>query len=155
MLIPLTRGYHTLVDDVWYPWLSQIKWQASIKNRKVYAVRRDRKFGKLLYLHRLVADPALGQIVDHINNDTLDNRLTNLRSGSVAENVFNRSHSNSVSGYCGVTWCSRTARWRAKPTIRGTKIHIGRYDTPELAYEAIMAYLEKHEPTLFMLRSSK
>jgi hypothetical protein len=49
----------------------------------------DPRTGKNVYLHRLIAGAKPGQIVDHINRDTYDNRRCNLRFVTRSENALN------------------------------------------------------------------
>lgn len=49
-----------------------------------YIMTSDRK-----YLHRIITNAQKGQVVDHINHDTLDNRRENLRVVIHAENRRN------------------------------------------------------------------
>lgn len=56
-----------------------------IKNNKhLYVINSDRK-----YLHRLLVGAEKGQVVDHINHNTLDNRKDNLRKCNQSVNKLN------------------------------------------------------------------
>jgi len=41
------------------------------------------------YLHRIITGAGAGQVVDHLNHNTLDNRRCNLRVGSNSDNALN------------------------------------------------------------------
>jgi len=76
------------------------------------------KFEKKL-LHRHITDAPKGRIVDHINRDTHDNRLVNLRLVGNRESMQNRNlQSNNTTGERGVTrrpsgkYCARVRRDR-------------------------------------------
>lgn len=83
--------------------------------------------------------------IDHINGDRLDNRLVNLRLATVAENMQNRAlDKRSKSGLTGVSWDKGTQKWRAKICIDRKQIHLGVFDSPELAAAAYAAAKLKH-----------
>lgn len=102
--IPLTKGFFALVDAEDAPRVLLHKWYASVESRgtKVYAVRRakmgepgyrGRKTKTKIRMHRFVLGllPLPGQddmVVDHINGDSLDNRQSNLRLVSQADNML-------------------------------------------------------------------
>jgi hypothetical protein len=86
-----------------------------------------------LYVHGALPE---GQL-DHINQDKTDNRMENLRLVTHAENMQNRPHQrNNVSGFKGVAPCRRTGRWQALICSNNKQIHLGFFDTPELAHAA-------------------
>ena len=67
--------------------------------------------------------------IDHINGDRSDNRLTNLRSVTVAENCLNlRLRSSNKSGRIGVSWFARDGKWRASGYINRRVTNLGHFD---------------------------
>lgn len=75
--------------------------------------------------------------IDHINGNTSDNSLSNLRPATRQENARNigrRSHN--TSGLKGVIWFKQTKKWRAALTVNNQHHSLGYYDTREAAYEA-------------------
>lgn len=101
--------------------------------------------GKLHRAHRLVwlyfhgAWPE--SAIDHINGNTLDNRIENLRDVSTQRNTWNlhAAHSNSKSGYLGVDWVPSKKKWRAQIRTAGKKTLLGHFDTAEAASDAYKA----------------
>lgn len=88
----------------------------------------------LYYGHRLAwlwthGDlPAKGEI-DHINGNTLDNRIANLRLATHSQNGHNTDlRRNNKSGVKGVSWNADRSRWVASITINGKAKNLGRYD---------------------------
>lgn len=59
------------------------------------------KLGRGYKLHRMVMPCQKGMVVDHINHDRLDNRLSNLRICTPKQNSYNRSRQSG--GWKGVT----------------------------------------------------
>ena len=80
-----------------------------------------KKIGRCL-LHCVIMDAQPGELVDHINHDTLDNRRENLRKTTKAVNCQNRSgaQKNSKSGIKGICLIQRTGRndqWLVQKTV--------------------------------------
>jgi len=91
---------------------------------------------KGVYLHRLIMNAKRGEIVDHINHDTLDNRKENLRICTIKENVRNTSLSkNNTSGFNGVAK-HYTGKWRAYIMVDRKQISLGVFEEIEDAIGA-------------------
>lgn len=81
---------------------------------------------KLVLLHKLIVGYP---IVDHINQDKLDNRKCNLRSATNSQNQWNQSKpKNNTSGYKGVYWDKQRQKWRAQIKINGRRRFLGYFD---------------------------
>lgn len=83
------------------------------------------------YVHQLMASSFLGHIpnghkmvVDHIDNNPLNNNIENLQIISHRHNV-SKNRTNKSSKYVGVCWCKSKKRWRAKIQIDGKIVHLG------------------------------
>lgn len=129
--IILSKGCVAIVSDEDFDRVSEFKWCATINGSKTYAVRREKLTGKRIYLHRFLCD---GEIVDHINNDGLDNRRENLRAATKAQNAMN--HAKRKGNYRGVFWNAQNKNWRARIGNR----EVGSFATEE---EAARAWNEK------------
>ena len=138
--IKLTQGKYVLVDDEDFDWLNQWKWLAFDNNGHFYAARRPKS--GIVFMHRLILESGKGNIVDHANQDTLDNRRSNIRLCTRAENQANRGSSKgSASIYKGVTWDKRGKKWCAAIKVDGKSIALGRFEDE---VEAAKAYDKKH-----------
>jgi hypothetical protein len=130
-IIPLTRGYKTLVDDEDYEYLSQFKWRSQI-DRYVYAVCTIN--GDFQYLHHLLLLPKIGFIVDHKDRNSLNNQKSNLRYATYSQNNINTNRlTRSSSGYRGVSFHKQSKKWSADICLNYERTRLGLYDTPEMA----------------------
>lgn len=83
--------------------------------------------------------------IDHINRDSTDNRICNLREVTNSENARNRKiQSNNTSGATGVQWDIRAGKWLSRIKINGKLIHIGLFDNFEEAVAARKEEAKKH-----------
>lgn len=116
------------IDDKFYYEITKYKWRIS----KNY-VRTD--INKINYsLHKFIFEKLLkininDKIIDHINNNPLDNRIDNLRLNSASGNSHNRNKLNNTSSkYIGVTWDKNRKKWLSQ--INNNKhYNLGRFDT--------------------------
>jgi hypothetical protein len=90
-----------------------------------------KRLGRCLKAHRVAwkiyhgCDPIL---IDHINGDASDNRISNLRSVSSSQNQRNRKlPANNTSGVHGVTWSKKDNRWRAAMWRAGKRVSLGNF----------------------------
>lgn len=78
--------------------------------------------------------------IDHINNIKDDNRFSNLREASNAQNVRNQGmRKSNSSGFRGVGKVKRWNRWYAAIFVGGKRLHLGFFRTAE---EASVVYEE-------------
>lgn len=72
--------------------------------------------------HRLILEAKIGEIVDHINHDKLDNRKVNLRIVTASQNSQNKNKiqkENTSSKFIGVSLNNKTNKWRCIISIDG------------------------------------
>jgi hypothetical protein len=88
--------------------------------------------------------------LDHINGNTTDNRLSNLRECTNSENQQNvNAKRTSSSRLLGVSLIPPTGKWRAQIRANGRKYDLGAFDSEELAYAAYLkakAEMHKFQP---------
>ena len=131
--IALTQGKVTIVDD--QDWLSLSAWNWCFDGR--YAVRGENRNGKF-YMHRQIMHAVHSEVIDHINQNKLDNRRCNLRLVTKAQNGMNRlGNTNHTSRYKGVHLDQETGRWRAQIKTGEKHLHLGRFSDE---IEAALAY---------------
>jgi hypothetical protein len=102
---------------------------------------RIRLFWRIYEAHRLAWFYVHGEwpadFVDHVDGDGLNNRLSNLRLASRAENQWNvGAPRTNTSGIKGVSWHSRNKKWVATLRRHGKKVHLGYFRTKEEAQDA-------------------
>ncbi|MHC4693336.1 MAG: AP2 domain-containing protein [Planctomycetota bacterium] len=131
--IPLTQGKYAIVDPEDYKELAKYKWFAARKDRRFYAVRWVK--GKNVKMHHVIMGTEEGKVIDHINGNGLDNRNANVRFATVQQNGWNKRKQwgDYSSKYKGVSWEKKRKEWRARITLKGRLIHLGRFETEEEA----------------------
>lgn len=109
--------------------------------------------GKAYKAHRLAWLYTNGvwpdEIIDHINGDTTDNRISNLRDCSKAINAQNQRvpHKRNTTGYLGVTKTGSLKRpYRAQINTGGHIAYIGIFETPQMAHEAYLSRKREIHP---------
>lgn len=98
--------------------------------------------GRPHYAHRLAWLYVFGKwpanVIDHINGDTSDNSIDNLRDVSHAVNLQNmrNAHANTTSGLLGACWDVQRGKWRAYIRLSGKSRYLGIFATAEEAHAA-------------------
>lgn len=131
-------GY-ALVDADDYPLLADREWFVS---RDGYA-----RSGRSYRMHRVILGLESGdrRQVDHINRDRLDNRRSNLRIVTQAQNTQNKSSQpGSSSRFRGVTWQSDCRKWKAQVHIGDTVHYLGLFADERDAAATASAFRRQH-----------
>jgi hypothetical protein len=85
---------------------------------------------KKTYLHRYLTNCPKGLVVDHINHNTLDNRLSNLREVPQRINMLNHKKTT------GVSYKKDRDNWCARITIKRKEIFLGYFGSYQEALRA-------------------
>jgi hypothetical protein len=135
--IPLTQGKVALVDDEDFEKLNKFRWYARRSKDRIYALRNRRinKKRQTEYMHRRVARNILGNEVDHIDHNGLNNQRHNLRICSSGQNNMNqRKRSKLSSKFKGVYWKKERRMWVAQIGYNGQgQKHLGYFTNEESA----------------------
>jgi hypothetical protein len=156
-LLPLTKGLQTCVDKADFERFSKFKYGARTDDNGAYAQRCVYKPAGThthVLLHREILNAPPGVEVDHkrgvwLNGDPttkiLDNRRSNLRLATGSQNKHNvGKRRDNTSGWKGVTWHKRAAKWTAQIKLHGQGFNLGYHATREdaaSAYDTACAFL--------------
>ena len=126
----LGKGLFCLVDREDVELVAGVRWHLSDTG---YAVNRSN--GKTIRMHRIINKTPKELFTDHKNHNRIDNRKSNLRTVTQAENMANYK---GAKGYC---WDKSRNKWLV--TVKGN--FRGRYDTEEEAIVAMKKYSSGQE----------
>ena len=86
--IPLSRGKFSLIDDEDYELVSKFNWNAQKHPYTFYAYTTVGDSTKRISMHRLIMGLKKGDglVVDHKDNDGLNNQRSNLQVVSASDN---------------------------------------------------------------------
>jgi hypothetical protein len=117
MLLTTKNGFEFQIDEADQALISHLNW-SYLRSKANSYVRSGN-----IYLHRFIMRPALGLVVDHINGDTLDNKRSNLRVCTRAENARNcHMKKEPKYKYRGVEYNSQMKRYRSSLWFEKKKI---------------------------------
>jgi len=131
MMIALTRDYHAEIDfsDWWK--VQGHKWSARVMSHTVYAYTWTN--GRHIPMSKFIRPVPEGMVLDHRDNNGLNNRWNNLRPATPTQNMANTRQPVGASGFRGVIRHGYTDKWRARVSSEGILHEEGPFDTPEEA----------------------
>jgi hypothetical protein len=142
---PPSEMLHGIFD--YAPETGQLTWK--VKNYRSHVAGTPDRSGYVRVIlnqqswpaHRLIWVMHYGTeapaMIDHVNGDTSDNRIANLREASRAQNNANSAlRSRNASGFKGVSLHKKSGKWQAYIKIDGKGKHLGLYSDPAEAHAA-------------------
>ena len=153
----MTQPRYAKVDPADYYRLRKYEWVAQKIGRRCYARRRiaggKKSRGSLVYLHQEIIKVPKGMVVDHINNDGMDDRSANLRAATPAQNMRNRKKydRNCSSKYKGIHWYKQYSKWSASIRFENKRIFLGYFKDEVEAARAYDAAARKYHKEFAVL----
>lgn len=134
-------SFHTLKEKVLKPSINGVGYLETI-------LSKDGK-KKSFKIHQLVAMAFLGHtpcgykiVVDHVNNDKLNNKVENLQLTTTRHNV-SKDIRRGASKYIGVSWYKNSKKWMASIRINGKQKHLGYFNDEIKASKAYQNALKE------------
>lgn len=139
--IILNNDAIALVDDEDFEKIQKSNWHVTPKGYAARGVNMGNGKTKGYIMHREIMGLLHhdGKIVDHINGNKLDNRKSNLRICTNAENKSNcKPYSNNKSGYKGVYKEKKGRKYTAQIRVNGEIFYLGSFLDPKKASAAYL-----------------
>lgn len=112
-----------------------------------YQYKRVGILGKRYLLHKIVYMWHYGtmpNVVDHIDGNSANNRIENLRAATKSENSLNKKvRADSSTGIKNVTWYKPLKKWVVNLSVNKKRKHIGYFEDLELASLVALEAMEK------------
>ena len=139
-IVTTAKGSRVLKEKILKPASTGFK-KLKTKHLGVFLTKNGK--AKTKKVHQLVAIAFLNHkpnghklVVDHIDNNSLNNELGNLQIITNRENT-SKDKKNGASKFIGVSWNKSAKKWQSSISINGKNKHLGRF-TNEL--EASKSY---------------
>lgn len=131
---------------------SCLRWKVNNKSKKVKGLPvgclwngyfKCKWRNKPFIVHRIIFlyhHGWLPKTIDHIDGNSKNNKIENLRPATIQQNKANskkqKTKSRRASKFKGVSWCLIRNRWHARIMFNGKRMHLGHYINEEEAGEA-------------------
>lgn len=111
----------------------------ALNNERRRVIRVDYR---MYYAHRLAWLYVTGKwperAIDHIDGDPSNNRWSNLRAATLAQNAWNMARtSRNTSGEKGVDFFKQYGKWRAQVKANGRVHFLGHFENKDEAIETV------------------
>lgn len=128
-LIHLTKGMFAIVDEEDFERVNQHKWYAYKAPTTYYAQRKskNRNTYEDKHMHHMVLG-LRNVIVDHIDGDGLNNRKSNLRRCTTAQNNCNKIPLIKTSKYKGVHYSKKAKQFISMIRVNGKTKYLGHFN---------------------------
>lgn len=139
-------GCTLIVDEGSLPLLLEREWSLMLtQTTGPYFVTRQPPVRRNTYLHRLIVAASPGDLIDHRDGDTLNNRRSNLRFATPSQNVANsrKQRRRTSSQYKGV-YCEGPRTFEAACYFQGKRVFRAFFNNERaaaLSYDAVARVL--------------
>jgi hypothetical protein len=134
---------YALVDEDDFEKVNKYKW---CLNSTGYAQGMIEKTNNVRLHFFVFKKPEIDNVIDHIDQDRLNNQKSNLREVSYSINSHNKKKNTNIelsSKYKGVCWNKKQSKWISSCTHGSKTIYLGSFETEEAAAEAYDIYTFK------------
>ena len=101
----------------------------------------------------MVSDVKEGLVIDHINNDKLDNRLINLQQITTRLNT-SKDRPAKKSKYTGVFWKEDNGKWQVSISAKCNQIYLGLYADEKEANKVYEKAVKEYNLGLPIIRNT-
>ena len=128
-------AYETIIDTEDLNLIKGYRWTLDGRGYVIGSKRNSKGEKERIPLHRLVMNAPRNKEVDHQLHNKLDNRKSQLRLSTHAENLRNQKglQAHNKSGFYGVYLNNNSKRWVAKIKVDGEEIYLGSFKNAEIA----------------------
>jgi hypothetical protein len=144
------NGETVLLDDADYEIVIKHNWHIKYTKFNKYVVGRPfGGYGSKTYLHHfLIGKPKAGFVVDHVDENGLNNQRKNLQFLTYQQNVFKSRRKEPIKTISGIKGVYQRKdnpnKWQAYIQLNRKNISLGSYDSMEEARNVRNEYIKQH-----------